>query len=408
MIDFDFSKHCTGCSVCADVCPLKCITIGTDAYDFVIPKVDVTKCVNCGLCNKVCPYLSPSFSDNLDQHVYSAYNKNEVERDIGSSGSIMIIIAKYVLNKGGVVYGAEFIDHLKLYHTRATSLSQVLRQSKSKYLQSNTEGVYLKVKNDLKNGLIVLFVGTPCQTQALNNFLGKDRSDNLILVDFICHGVPSQVLFDKSISKYEKQNECEVINFSFREKSPDRLRSYKIEYKKDFMIKTEMGIEDEFPFYYGYLKYNIFRESCYECKFANPNRISDFTLGDMWGLEFSPEIVDFKKGYSLLYVNTEKGKSLFDKLSVDIHFREYPLQAPETKNYAFRRPTKRTFTHQVFRWVYNRVSYDVIEQWFFANLKRANLIQRFFIRVASIKSIPMMIERYGVRKTAKRIIEKIV
>lgn len=408
MIDFNFSKHCTGCAACASICPHHCITMVTDEYDFIIPKVNKSDCVDCGLCNRVCPYLTPSLPNSLDQHAYSAYNRNEKERKIGSSGSIMILLAKHVLSNGGVVYGAEFEGHLQLKHTRATSLEEVIRQSKSKYLQSDTNGVYALVKKDIRDGLNVLFVGTPCQTQALYNYLGKKIPENLILVDFICHGVPSQALFDKAIVKYEEQNHCIVTNFSFREKSEERLRSYKIEYKKGIETGIETGTEDEFPFYCGYLKYSIFRESCYECRFANTNRITDITLGDMWGLEFKKEIADFKRGYSLLYVNSKKGKTLLDSLNEAIEKVEYSLESPETRNYAFRRPPKKTFAHRAFRRMYRHVSYDTIEQWFFANNQRANAIQKIAFKLYVFKAIPKVFERYGAREATKRLMKKII
>ena len=148
MISFDFSSHCTGCCACVDVCPKRCIEMRENKLGFRIPYVNLTDCVNCNLCEKVCPIISePKLSSC--KLVYSAYNKNDIERKCGSSGSVMLLLARNILSKGGAVYGAAFDDYLQLHHTRATSYEQLLLQSKSKYIQSDLQGIFNAVKKDV-------------------------------------------------------------------------------------------------------------------------------------------------------------------------------------------------------------------------------------------------------------------
>ena len=197
MINFDFDKECCGCSACADVCPMSCITYVKNKHGFLVPKVEQILCVNCGLCTKVCPVIKPQTNQLNDIKVYSAYNKSAEIRTEGSSGSLFYTLAEDTINSGGIVYGAAFVENMKLRHISAESLYELKPLMKSKYLQSDVTGVYKQVKYNLGLGRRVLFVGTPCQCNALYKSLGSRPHDNLLLVDFICHGVPSQDLFDK-------------------------------------------------------------------------------------------------------------------------------------------------------------------------------------------------------------------
>ena len=361
MISFDFSSHCTGCCACVDVCPKRCIEMRENKLGFRIPYVNLTDCVNCNLCEKVCPIISePKLSSC--KLVYSAYNKNDIERKCGSSGSVMLLLARNILSKGGAVYGAAFDDYLQLHHTRATSYEQLLLQSKSKYIQSDLQGIFNAVKKDVKNGIPTMFVGTPCQTQALSNFLGDIMRNNLLLIDFICHGVPSQNLFNQAITEYERKHRCKVTSFSFREKNQQRLRNYKIVYQQDGVEIEETGKENQFPFFCGYLKYITFRDSCYECKFAKNSRVSDITLGDLWGNENNP---DFHKGYSLVYINTEKGESALKQINSSIEYAVLSSDDPITYNFAYNHHQEKDLWHRLYVFMISHFSYRTTERFLF-------------------------------------------
>ncbi len=363
MIAFNFDKDCCGCRACTDACPKHSISMVKNSKGFFMPKVDTEICINCGLCDKVCPVLNVQFQENPNLKLYCAYNKDEDIREKGSSGSIFYSVAKHVISKGGCVCGAAFVDGLKLKHIMVERLEDVYPLMKSKYLQSNTEGIYKKVKKELIGGRMVLFVGTPCQCQALYNFLGKKSPENLILMDFICHGVPNQELFDRCIFEYEQRNNCKVIDFVFRKKSEDFLRNCLINrqfcsgFKDKVMLKP-----DDFPFYKAYLKYFIFRDSCYSCKFVGDKRITDFTIGDFWGIERTGDVSDFYKGYSMLYVNTLKGENVLNIIKDDLCLSKFDINSPKAINFAYKKPTPRRILNRCFMYDYNRISHSRLEK----------------------------------------------
>lgn len=384
MIDFNFNKDCCGCAACVDICPVNCIEIINNKKDFRIPKVDKIHCIDCKMCEKVCPTLNPSTLKYSERKLFCAYNNNPIIRDKGSSGSIFYTIAKRIIDEKGCVFGAAFDKHLQLRHVKAESIPEIYPLMKSKYIQSDTTGVYKKVQFELKRNRKVLFVGTPCQCQGLYNFLEGKKPENLIIIDFICHGVPSQKLFDNAIRQYEIRNECKVRNFSFRKKTRESLHGYSIDYEnKSGELKNEEGISKEFPYYQFYLKYWPFRESCYICKFVGKDRISDLTLGDFWFLErIKPEIKDFNKGYSMLIVNSNKGKEILDVHKADVYSEEFDLQFAVDNNFAYANPTKKSIIHTLFIFDYNRIPYNKLEKRYF---KRTFLKRCFFYLIHLIE-----------------------
>lgn len=365
MISFDFNRHCTGCSACADVCPKSCIKIVEGKADFWVPSIDKSLCVDCNACSNVCPVLNTKEDVYEEQKIYCAYNKQEEDRKRGSSGSLMLVLARYVIEHGGVVYGAAFNDSLKVVHTRATTIKEVYRQCKSKYVQSNTRGIYRKVREDLRKGMMVLFVGTPCQCQALFNFTNAQLRTNLILVDFLCRGVPSQKLFDKCVEKYEESNRCKIKEFSFRAKS--KLHQHNFSSVIEFNDGSEKVIVDDsvkFPFYQAYKHYFTFRESCYECRFIGKNHITDFTLGDFWGLYY--QLPDFdEKGYSMFVVNSAKADSLYKQVSDSIVAKEYPIEDWKSYNVSWVSATPKSIMHKWFIWDYCHLPFDKVYHRFF-------------------------------------------
>ena len=189
MINIVSEQDCCGCSACAERCPKSCISMLEDQEGFLYPVVDKEKCVNCHLCEQVCPVLdkTEAYSDSF---AYAAKNRNEDERLNSSSGGLFIVLAKYFLVHGGIVFGAVFDSNFEVYHTYSSDLDGVKPMMRSKYVQSNIRSSYIDCENFLKQGKKVLFTGTPCQIDGLRHFLKKEY-DNLLMVDVICHGVPS-------------------------------------------------------------------------------------------------------------------------------------------------------------------------------------------------------------------------
>jgi hypothetical protein len=280
------------------------------------------------------------------------------------------LIAQWIINQGGVVFGAAFDDKLQLRHTLATTLIELKPLMKSKYLQSDTTGVFEQVRILLQQNKMVLFVGTPCQCQALYNYTNKEDDNSLYLIDFICHGVPSQDLFNRFIESYEKRNKVKVKNFIFREKNTskppyfeDDIHNYTMEVvnNTDGNISLKTGLYKDCSFYLGFKNYQIFRNSCYDCKFVGRNRITDFTLADFWHLtEYEPEIKDFHKGYSELIVNSQRGDKLFEELKKNTYCKEYGMDIPLQRNCAYVKPTLKHIDRDVFFALYRLMPYEML------------------------------------------------
>ena len=385
MIDFDFIKDCCGCGVCVDACPKKCIEMVRSPYGYLIPSVNKEECINCNTCENVCPTIYTPRRIYDSHHVYSAFNKNSEIRKAGSSGSIFYPLATNIMNKDGVVFGAAFDDALQLLHTSAENEEELRPLLKSKYIQSNTVGVFSKVKQVLSEGRKVLFVGTPCQTSALCNYIPAKSKDSLNMIDFICHGVPSQELFNRAIQRYEQRNKCHVRKYTFRVKGERHSKYYQIEFTDQ---KGNQGIENgEYssnPYYCGYHLYHCFRQSCYKCKHIGVNRVSDLTIADFWGInKLNPTIKDLREGYSMVITNSNKGESLLKEISDNIISEEYTLDDAIKNNYSY---TKTIDTHlmgKAFRFSYRHLPYFLVEAFFLSRwlsyYKRGtNKINMFF------------------------------
>lgn len=316
-------EECCGCKVCGDCCPNGSITFRLDDEGFFHPSVDEESCINCGKCVKTCPELN-GIKDSSSLHLHAqsfvgCLDRQKERRDTGSSGGVFGLLANHLLDNGYVVCGAAFDERLKLRHQFADSHKHIEKLKKSKYLQSDCAGVYREIKDRLSQGEKVLFVGTPCQCNALLNLVGGGI-DNLIVVDFACHGVPSQDLFDRCIGYYEQRHDCKVIGYSFRHK-PKRYGSpqnFLLQISKAGNEYTRCGKYYEEPFYCGFQKYLTLRASCYSCKWAGSRRVGDMTLADFWGIENVTDKWDRTDHPSLVILNTVKGQRLFYEIKKDL------------------------------------------------------------------------------------------
>lgn len=309
MIKINKKQDCTGCHACANVCPVNCIKMVEDNEGFLYPSVDISKCINCGLCEKVCPIINPKERVN-DVKGYACVNKNEKIRFESSSGGTFSLLAESIINSGGIVFGAAFDEELTLQHIYTDNIEGLAKIRGSKYLQSKIGDTYKQCKKFLKEGVKVLFTGTPCQIAGLVSFLGKDY-DELICVDIICYGVPSPKIFKKHRIEIEKKNGTTTKGISFRNKDFGWKLSLLLsfinngEYRKDI---------NEDAFMTGFLQNLYLRPSCSECKFRNLNRVSDITIADLWGVENIVPELDDNKGTSLVLINSGKGENIFHEL----------------------------------------------------------------------------------------------
>ena len=310
MINITNKADCCGCTACASVCTHNAITMQPDAMGFLYPVVDAAKCVDCGLCEKVCAFNDHyDTSLNLPQpQAYAARHKDMAEVETSRSGAAFIAISDYILENGGVVYGAGYADHFRVVHKRATTKEERDEFKGSKYVQSDLRGVFRQVRQDLKDGLTVLFSGTPCQTSGLNSYVGKKLRERLVLVDIVCHGVPGPYIWRDYIAYLEKKQGSEICWVNFRDKQEFGWAAH----KETFKFVNRRG---KMSFTYLFYQHIMFRHSCGKCHFTNTKRPSDITLADFWGWEkTAPNINKDDKGVSLILINTEKGRELFDKV----------------------------------------------------------------------------------------------
>lgn len=314
------SEKCTGCQACANKCVTGAISMKIALEGFVYPIIDNQKCVECHACEYVCPELSStSIAHSMLSDSYMAKANDENVRFNSSSGGIFPLIAKSVINQGGIVFGAAFENDFKsVKHIAITNLEQLYKIQGSKYLQSDIGNAYAQAKRYLKAGRIVLFSGTGCQIAGLKKYLGQDYR-SLITVDVVCHGVPAQSLWENYLDLLEKKYSSKARYVNFRSKR---------------VGWEEFGIESKFSekYYFKELKddpyLEIFqrnlslRRSCYNCSYKSINGISDISVGDLWGInQINPDFND-NKGISFIMIHSEKGRDVFDEISSEIVFKE--------------------------------------------------------------------------------------
>ena len=318
MIQITNKADCCGCTACASVCAHHAISMEPDPMGFLYPKVDTDKCTECGLCEKVCAF-NPNYDRSLnlpEPQIYAARHKDMHEIETSRSGAAFIAISDYVLEQGGVVYGAGYTEHFRVVHKRATSKEERNEFKGSKYVQSDLKDIFPQVKADLKQGLTVLFSGTPCQTAGLASYIGKRLREKLILVDIVCHGVPAPYIWRDYLVYLEKKYKQPIVEVNFRDKSRIGWNGH-----IDSFIFQD-GSKKEFNTYtYLFYRHIMLRPSCSKCHYTNFNRPSDFTLADYWGWEkLSPDFNKDNKGCSLLFVNTEKGLEIFEKRKEELNY----------------------------------------------------------------------------------------
>lgn len=390
MISIRDKKDCCGCQSCAQRCPKQCISMHYDSEGFLYPKVEEDICVNCGLCEKVCPELKPN-KVRKPIEVLAAKNADENVRRQSSSGGVFTVLAELVIQDGGVVFGARVGVDGTVYHDYVDTKENLALLRGSKYVQSDTRKAFKDVEVFLKQGRKVLYSGTPCQIAGLRCFLRKNY-ENLLTVDFICHGVPSPGVFKtylrdevaictarqgggkntvllpciplvtesdglwensvkiQSVSFRDKRNGWKKYGFalSFSEASAEGENSVLLSYSP----------LNENPFLLGFLRNLYLRPSCYVCQFKQLKSGSDITLGDFWGICSLMPDIDDDGGISAVTVNTEKGYAALHHTDVVLYSTtyedlvqrnpalEHSVSVPENRAEFFRNDS-RTFEEKI-------------------------------------------------------------
>lgn len=328
-------SQCTGCTACVSICPCCCIKMQKDDAGFLFPEmIEQSACIGCGACEQVCSVLADEgFDGELSTVAYAAFSKNNLLRMGSSSGGVFSELADVVLQSGGLVYGAGYDAEGTVKHICVGNQKELGKLRGAKYSQSILGDSFQTLKKQLDSGRKVLFSGTPCQVAGLKSFLKRDY-DNLICVDFVCHGIPSPMVWGKYI-KYRAQNDnaggaASHINLRNKESGWSKY-SYSVEfaYSDNNRYLCKNGADPFIRFFVGDY---ILRESCSDCHFKGYGRVSDITLGDFWGIwDVCPEMDD-NEGTSLVLIHSKKGESLFGMLAKKINFKQVTLEQASRMN----------------------------------------------------------------------------
>ncbi len=358
-ISFIDAKECTGCSACYNICPHGAITKHFSKEGFFQPKIKKDECLNCGLCISVCPVNCKEliaekflgFSSCVKKSAYAFINSDEKLRSSSSSGAFFSALVSYALKNNGVIFGAKFDNDFHVIHSSFSNKKDLYYFQGSKYVQSDIGYSFKECKKELDSGRLVLFSGSPCQIAGLLKYLGKNY-ENLITVDFICHGVPSPKLWDNYLQYKKKQFDSNILQVNFRDKKngwDKYCLTFKFSTDKQYLAKNDIDCYMNL-----FLDDIALRESCYDCHFKGINRNSDFTMGDFWGVKnILPDFYD-DKGVSLVFLNSAKGEKIFSlfannhkciKLSDEEIYKSIEINSAMIKSIA--RPNKRNVLDKV-------------------------------------------------------------
>ena len=343
MIKYHFTQNasdCCGCKACKQACAKKAITFLTNDEGFEYPHIDTEACVDCGLCEQVCPIAKSEDIKYASGVAYAAQNTNQYDIMQSSSGGAFVALAKVILEQEGVVYGAAYNNGPYVKHTRVDNIDDIEKVMGSKYVQSDINMTYQQAKSDLQNGKWVYFTGTPCQIAGLRLFLRKEYK-NLLTSDLVCHGTPSPAIFANTVNHMGENLGKKFVCYSFRDKkihgwSCSSSSSWEKD-DKEYYLKYSKDME---AYFNAFISGDLMRMNCYSCPFASQQRVSDITLADYWGVrKLHPEFPEIHKGVSLIIVNTDKGDNFFSMIKKSMFVMPVDLNDAAGINHNLSHPT---------------------------------------------------------------------
>lgn len=336
-------SECTGCSACNNICPVKAIEMRSNHEGFFRPVINSDTCIGCLKCERTCPILNPIPQKESEIKVYAGWHIDGTIRINSSSGGAFSALAETaIIDLGGVVYGAAYDNSMNISHIRIDNIAGLSALRMSKYAQSNIGNIFRQIKKDLADNRFVLFCGTPCQAAGLRKFVSGCEHDNLIIVDFICHGVPSQLMLSKYSQWLSARLKDKVTAISFRDKRKgwyDNVRIASLENGDQKVLKGRLD-----NYWIAFNRNSILQESCYSCQFIGKSRNSDITLSDYWNIgriEPFGHIDEIEKGVSAILISTNAGASLLNRSKKRLELYERSLDEVISGNQTLIRPAHR-------------------------------------------------------------------
>ena len=400
---FDSKSKCCACGACMSSCPKRAISMEKDEYGFMYPVINYDICVGCGACKKSCAFQNIE-ETNKPIECYAATGHDKNLNLNSASGGLFASFATKILNDRGVVFGAAMdisdgVAHI--HHIAIENISELYRLQGSKYVQSSTENTFKEAYEFLKQGRKVLYSGTPCQIAGLKAFLKKDY-DNLILVDLICHGVPNSDFFnDYLYDLKERKGFKNITGYSFRDKKHGWGENCRI----DAISKDNKAISLYMParldsYNTLFLDCLIFRDNCYNCKYACDSRPGDITVGDYWGVAIEqPEILrsgsfDESDGISCLIVNTKKGKIFFDEMQLHLNVANSDFSRISRHNNQLNGTSKYTPGRERIMELYLEEGYSGVEKLFKDKYKKQRVVHYIFNKLPrKVRNYMKMVKR---------------
>ena len=389
-------EKCCGCAACMDKCPVSAINMQYNKNLNRVPFIDDDICISCGQCVKVCPGCNGTSGSNGGKYtVYLATFKNkEVEKN-SSSGGLFAALALEILNQGGVVYGASMLnkdDKLQCQHIRIDNTRDLHLLQGSKYVQSRTDGIYKQIKEDLKEGKIVLFSGTSCQVASLKRFIGDN--EKLYTIDLVCHGVPKDKLFGDYIDYCENKYKCKIEDVSFRSKG---IVWHKKEYKhvltltcnKNGTIKKKVLVVPKSSYYSLFMTRAGYRSSCYSCSYASIDKPADITLGDytLTATESKNYHLPQNCTYSTVIVHNKVGQHLLESIKDNLIISEASSKEVIARHGNLNHPSVMSSEGEKLYAAYLEGGYPSLQKLININILKANIIWILNSFSMSIKTI---------------------
>ena len=364
-INYGDGSQCCGCSACASACPVSAIKMTEDANGFLSPRIDESICIECGKCAKICDFNRQHQEQPNSEKAFSLVIRDSDVLKKSTSGGAFSAFSSYVLNKSGYVVGSVFEEDFTLRHVLTTDQDVCKKMRGSKYVQSDTQGVFADIKGLLTTGNLVLFTGTPCQCGALKSFLGKEY-ENLYVIDLICHGVPNNRLFKDHIAFLERVYKSKIEGYHFRDKKYGWNA-----YNNSVLLEGGKTISKWInQVYYSFFVKNVsLRPSCYQCPYRSRYRQGDITIADFWGYEKVTGKKQKNTGISLVFANSKKGLNLIEQCGDAAIIQEVDLK--KAQNSIHLNQVSSRINRQAFWNTYHEEGYTaLVDKYFDSSLSK--------------------------------------